>query len=691
MLRANLKWNLAARSIGSYLAVLIVMTGIGGCDRAVSAPDKLLEIAANHPALSNTDGPLSEVNIPASISQLAPSLAKFQPQVQILSPKFDEVLADDRVSVKLKVRDLPLSKSELGLGNHLQVILDKQPAQSVYDLSQPLVFKNLTAGTHTLRVLAARPWHESFKNDGAFAIVTFHVLTKTAENNPDLHQPLLTYNQPIGNYGAEPILLDYHLTNLPSQSVPNQSLANVPDWRIRVTVNEQTFILGGVDDAAAPVEPRQPLGTAAMAANYLAPIYLQGFKPGKNWVRLELIDDRGNPIPNVYNDTVEIFTYQPGAADPLARLVRGEIAPELALTLVDPDRIAINPTPTPSASIPPTLVPIPVPSVIAPSPTIPLSPSPIVLKPSPSPVAIVPPIVIPPSPPPIALKPIPSPVAIVPPIVIQPSPPQPSTPPIVVKPIPSPVAIVPPIVIPSSPPQPSTPQIALKPIPSPVAIVPPIVIQPRPIPSVKILPIPEREVVQTPKLAPSIGSPAKTPTSNPAPQPQHPEDLVKLFPIEIVPPQVAKSPVPAPTALTPSTRPIAPLAGKIPVGQVQPGMTVLILPQTVIDELIKPRTPTGTPTATAILLPQSVVDELVKVSARQQSQSSPVIETTPNVPAPQLDTKPTTTWQTQAIELFDLTRAKIRVFTNTIPAKAQRFGDNMRLWWNSTIDKLRQE
>ena len=193
------------------------MTGIASCDRSVSAPDKLLAISPNNPALSNTDGPLSEVNIPASISQLAPSLTKFQPQVQILSPKFDEVLADDRVTVKLQVRDLTLSQQpQLGLGNHLQVILDKHTAQSVYDLTQPLVFKNLAAGTHTLRVFAARPWHESFKNDGAFALVTFHVLTKTAENNPDLHQPLLTYSQPIGSYGAEPILLDYHLTNRPS-------------------------------------------------------------------------------------------------------------------------------------------------------------------------------------------------------------------------------------------------------------------------------------------------------------------------------------------------------------------------------------------------------------------------------------------------------------------------------------------
>jgi hypothetical protein len=650
VLRANLKWNLAARSIGLYLAVLIVMTGIVGCDRSVSAPDKLLTIAPSNPALSNTEGPLSEVNIPTSISQLAPSLTKFHPQVQILSPQSDEVLADNRVTIKLQVRDLPLFKQpELGLGNHLQVILDKQTAESVYDLSQPLVFKNLAAGTHTLRVFAARPWQESFKNDGAFALVTFHVLTKTAENNPDPHQPLLTYSQPLGSYGAEPILLDYYLTNLLSPSVTNQSVADLPDWRIRVTVNEQTFILGGSDGGAAdPVDRRQPLDTAARTNDRWAPVYLQGFKPGKNWVRLELIDDRGNPIPNVYNDTVEIFTYQPGSTDPLARLIRGEIPSELALTLVDRDRIAVKPTPTPSASVPPTPVPMPVPSASTPPP---------VAKPSPSPIAIVPPIVV---------KPSPSPIAIVPPIVIQPSPSKTSTPPPVVQPS-----------------------------PDPVASVPPIAIQPSPSPSVKLLPTPGLEVVQTPKLVPSIVPPAgtsSTSTRTHEPQPQQPISIVKPLPIEIVPPPVAKLPVPTPTPPLPNqTGTIEPLPYKVAVRPDEPAVTVLVLPQSVVDALIKPlQTPTGTPTATAISLPQSVVDELVKAAARQRQPSS-VIETTPIASAPQLDPKPTITWQTQTIELFDLARAKIRTFTNTIPAKAQRFGDNMRVWLAKTIDNLRQE
>jgi hypothetical protein len=363
VLRANLKWKLGSQLVGSCLALMLTI-GISSCEQSLPATDNLSMTQST--ALTATDGPLAEVNTPASISQLAPSLEKYQPQVQILSPKPDEILSDDRVTVKLKVSDLPLFKQpELGLGNYLHMILDKQTYREVYDLSQPLVFKNLAAGTHSLRVFASRPWHESFKNEGAFDQVTFHVLTKTAENNPAPQQPLLTYSRPAGTYSAEPIMLDYYLTNAPSLPAKSGIPESLPNWRVRVTVNDQRFIL-----------------------DRWAPVYLQGFKEGKNWVRLELVDDSGHPLPNVYNDTFGIVTYDPRTKDPLAKLIRGELSPNLARTLVDPDIVAIQssplPTRTPSIDSAPASTPTPIPAPIAPRP-IAIAPIPIV-KPSTSPV-----------------------------------------------------------------------------------------------------------------------------------------------------------------------------------------------------------------------------------------------------------------------------------------------------------------
>jgi hypothetical protein len=152
-----------------------------------------------------------------------------------------------------------LQRPRSGLGPHLHVILDNQPYQAVYDLDKPLVFEDLPPGTHTLRVFRLPPWHESFKNEGAYAQTTFHIFTKTTDNNPDPALPLLTYSRPTGSYGAEPIMLDFYLTNAPLHLVAQESADDdIADWRIRVTANGQSFVL-----------------------DRWQPVYLKGFKRGK--------------------------------------------------------------------------------------------------------------------------------------------------------------------------------------------------------------------------------------------------------------------------------------------------------------------------------------------------------------------------------------------------------------------------
>jgi hypothetical protein len=494
-------------------------------------------MATTNAKLATTDGPLSEVNTPDAIAKLAPTLEKYHPQVQILRPQADEVLSDDRVTVKLQVNDLPLFQNpELGLGNHLHVILDKQTYQGVFDLTQPLVFKNLAAGTHSLRVFAARPWHESFKNEGAYAQTTFHVLTKTAENNPNPQQPLLTYSRPTGTYSAEPIMLDYYLSNAPSHLVAKESDGSLTDWRIRATVNGQQFII-----------------------DRWAPIYLQGFKLGKNWVKLELVDDRGNPMPNVYNDTTSILTYNPQTKDTLAKLVRGELNPNLAMSLVDPNFQAPA-IPTPVISAPP-LTPPPTPSPI-------IEPAPSVVKSTPTPI---------PAPtitPPIAIEPTPRPI-------VMPSPP-------IVKPSVAPIESPPPIEI-------AQPQ----PLPSPTPT--PVIITPKP-----------------------ISTPQPTPLAIPAP-------------VAVAPPQSIVAPTPQPIA-TPN-----PIVVSEPKSE----------------------------SATKPLLPPTSTDPNIL----NPVQSTPVLKNG--------DEK---TWQTQVVDLFKTAGVKTREFVNSIPPKAQRFGQNIQTWAGNAID-----
>ncbi len=274
---------------------------------------------------------LTEVAPPETLQALNQVLDRYQPQVKIISPQPGDVLEADQVSVKLQVKDLPIFKDErLGIGSHLDVVLDDRPNQVIYDVREPLVLSNLEPGTHTLRVFASRPWHESFKNEGSFAQVTFHLFTQTNKNNPSPNQPLLTYNSPAGQLGAEPVLVDFYLTNAQLRLAKDATSASdrTNDWHIRCTINGQSFLL-----------------------DRWQPLYLSGFKPGKNWVRLELVDAQGQIIGNAFNDTVQVIDYQPNGQDTLSKLIRGDIKLAKAKSLILPGYQAVE-EPEPIQAIP---------------------------------------------------------------------------------------------------------------------------------------------------------------------------------------------------------------------------------------------------------------------------------------------------------------------------------------------------
>lgn len=264
-----------------------------------------------------------EVSPPEAIQKLRVKIDQYTPQVKILSPAADQLIKDDTVSVRFEVRDLPIFKDEkLGLGPHLSVFLDNQPSQEVYDLSQPLVFKELAPGTHTIRVVANRPWFESFKNPSAYAQTTFHVFTRTEENIPSPNQPLLTYGQPQGVWGTDTVFLDFYLSNLP-KTVSNKGIK--ANWRVLVSINGSSFY---IDD--------------------WHPLYIQGLKPGKNWVRFELTDRRGQKIGNAFNDTIRVIEVREKGDSTLAKLVRGDLSAIDAGGIVDPHYKRPQPSPTQS-------------------------------------------------------------------------------------------------------------------------------------------------------------------------------------------------------------------------------------------------------------------------------------------------------------------------------------------------------
>ena len=201
-----------------------------------------------------------------------------KPVLKILSPVQGASQDGNTVAVRLSLSgDLKGYKPEkdpgTGMGNHIHVILDDNPYEAYYDLSQPFEFKDLTPGKHVLRVFASRPWHESYKNESAFQMVTFTVKgPEQSSCDVDPAKPLLTYSRPKGEYqgiDADPIMIDFWLSNAKLKGDGGQYL-------VRYIIDDD--------------EPR--------IIDKWEPIWLSGWKPGKHTVRLELLGADQYPLKN---------------------------------------------------------------------------------------------------------------------------------------------------------------------------------------------------------------------------------------------------------------------------------------------------------------------------------------------------------------------------------------------------------
>jgi len=248
------------------------------------------------------------------------------PILRIVFPAGNTTINGSTVEVKLELQGdlkgyMPHKDPVTQKGNHIHVILDNQPYEAYYEINQPFELRNVAEGRHTLRVFPSRPWHESYKNDGAFQMVEFNVrgggdkskptITNNGENmaNPspqppngnssparegkdfspsqagdvDRAKPLLTYSRPKGEYkgaDADPIMIDFWLLNAKLQ-------ADGGDYRVRYSIDGR--------------EPK--------FLDKWEPIWLSGFVSGKHSVKLELIDKDGNVVDNGgYNSTTREIT-----------------------------------------------------------------------------------------------------------------------------------------------------------------------------------------------------------------------------------------------------------------------------------------------------------------------------------------------------------------------------------------------
>ena len=244
-----------------------------------------------------------------------------KPNLHVVAPANNSTINGSTVEVKLHLDGdlkgyVPHKDPATGKGNHIHIILDNQPYEAYYNLDQPFELRNVAEGKHTLRVFPSRPWHESYKNESAFQVVTFTVkgggdpskptttntgqvmapahsptanaspaaaregkdVTASTAGDVDLTKPLLTYSRPKGDYAgaeADPIMIDFWLTNGKLQS-------DGGEYRVRYTLD----------------------GGAPRFIDVWQPIWISGWTTGKHTIKLELVDKSGNVVENGgYNST----------------------------------------------------------------------------------------------------------------------------------------------------------------------------------------------------------------------------------------------------------------------------------------------------------------------------------------------------------------------------------------------------
>ncbi len=307
-----------------FILTLAVLLGACGTAPTNTNSTNASNAAANSSPAVQT---LSVVDTPQRIKDQMTTRGEqdsAKPTLKIVEPASNSTINSSTVKVKLDLTgDLkgykPHKDPQTQMGNHIHVILDNQPYEAYYELGQPFELRNVADGEHTLRVFPSRPWHESYKNEGAFQMVKFTVKNGGAEankpvttnsgqqmsnansnanvapapegkdmqnstaGNVDASKPLVTYSRPKGEYKgveSDPVMIDFWLTNTKLKDDGGQ-------YRIRYSFD----------------------GGEAKYIDKWGPIWLSGWTAGKHSIKLELVGEDGSLVDNGgYNSTTREIT-----------------------------------------------------------------------------------------------------------------------------------------------------------------------------------------------------------------------------------------------------------------------------------------------------------------------------------------------------------------------------------------------
>src|ERR671921_113180 len=172
-----------SRLLLALCALALSAAGLAGCSSDMNANTSNASATPAAQPSPAAQQALSTVERPQKIKDQMSERGQqdaASPALTVVEPKEGATVQGSTVKVQLRLAgDLkgyePHKDPSTGMGNHIHVILDNQPYEAYYELGRPFELRNVAEGAHTIRVFASRPWHESYKNDGSFQMVSFNV------------------------------------------------------------------------------------------------------------------------------------------------------------------------------------------------------------------------------------------------------------------------------------------------------------------------------------------------------------------------------------------------------------------------------------------------------------------------------------------------------------------------------------
>ena len=219
-------------------------------------------------------------------------------QTVIQFPKKGQVVHQSPVNVQIRLVGYPLGvpsdfprKRELYNdpdGQSMLVFIDNHHPLEIYksfvdSLDNNNLFMDLTLNTnipfslddgmHVIRAFPDRSFGESLKGPGCYDAEVFYIGQEKNNLDVDLSAPYLTYNEPLETMTYEkdkPILLDFYLSNIQLSK---------DGYKVRVTID----------------------GNVERTLTLWVPYYMYGLDSGMHSVHLELLDEKNEVAPGLFN------------------------------------------------------------------------------------------------------------------------------------------------------------------------------------------------------------------------------------------------------------------------------------------------------------------------------------------------------------------------------------------------------